>query len=300
MEKTPKMTNQEMEKFAKAGKIAGTLRKDVLSKLVEGAKFIDIADFVESKTKELGGLPAFPVNISVDNIAAHYTPTSDDSSVLRDGDLVKIDIGVHVDGYPADTAVSASVGKSEENEMLIDAAEAALKAAIGIAKPGCRLSSIGRAIQEEIEKRKFKPIANLTGHSMMQWVLHAGTSIHNVETPGTGTLEPGMIAAIEPFSTAGSGHVDEGGPSQIFRLVSSSGVRLPQARALIETAYESYKTLPFAGRWLPANLRFLLPMLVNQRCLHNYPILKEREGKVAQAEHTLFVGEKEVEVLTET
>lgn len=290
--------DEEREKFAKAGKIAGTLRKEVLSKLVEGARFIDIADFVEGKTKELGGLPAFPVNISVDNIAAHYTPFADDSSVLKDGDLVKVDIGVHVDGYPADTAVSASVGKSEENEMLIEAAEAALNAAIGVAKPGCRLGAIGRAIQDEIEKRKFKPIANLTGHSMMQWTLHAGLSIHNVETPGAGTLEPGMIVAIEPFSTTGSGHVEEGGQSQIFRLMNSVGVRLPQARELIETAYESYKTLPFAGRWIPANRRFLLPLLVNQGCLHNYPILREREGKVAQAEHTLFVGEKEVEVLT--
>lgn len=290
--------NQEREKIIKAGKIAGTLRREVLSKLVVGAKFLEIADFVEGRTQELGGKPAFPVNISVNNIAAHYTPTADDSSVLVDGDLVKMDIGVHVDGYPADTAVSASVGKSEENEMLIEAAEAALHAAIGIAKPGCRLGAISRAIQDEIEKRKFKPIANLTGHSMMQWVLHAGTSIHNVETPGTGTLQAGMLVAIEPFSTTGSGHVEEGGPSQIFRLVSSSGVRLPQARELIETAYESYKTLPFAGRWLPAKLRFLLPMLVNQRCLHNYPILKERAGKVAQAEHTLLVGEKEVEVLT--
>ncbi len=293
-----KMTEEGREKLAKAGKIAGTLRKEVPSKLIAGAKFLEIADFVEGRTKELGGLPAFPVNISIDNIAAHYTPTADDSSVLRNGNLVKIDIGVHVDGYPADTAVSASVGKSEENEMLIEAAEAALKAAIDIAKPGCRLGAIGRAIQSEIEKRKFKPVANLTGHSMMQWVLHAGTSIHNVETPGAGTLLPGMLVAIEPFSTTGSGHVEEGGPSQIFRLVGSGGVRLPQARELIETAYESYKTLPFAGRWLPANKRFLLPMLVNQRCLHNYPILKEREGKVAQAEHTLLVGEKEVEVLT--
>lgn len=294
----PKMTDQELEKFAKAGKIAGTLRKEVLSKLAEGARFIDIATFVEARTRELGGLPAFPVNISINNIAAHYTPTADDASVLKDGDLVKVDIGVHVDGYPADTAVSASIGKSEENEMLMEAAEAALEAAIGVAKPGCRLGSIGRVIQDEIEKRKFKPIANLTGHSMMQWFLHAGVSIHNVETPGTGVLEPGMIVAIEPFSTTGSGHVEEGGPSQIFRLIGYRGVRLPQARELMETAYESYKTLPFAGRWIDAKKRFLLSLLVNQGCLHNYPILKEREGKVAQAEHTLLVKDKEIEVLT--
>lgn len=288
----------EREKFAKAGRIAGTLRREVVPRLVEGARLLELADFVEGRIKELGGSPAFPVNISINNIAAHYTPSADDQSILKSGDLVKVDIGAHVDGYPADTAVSASVGKDEENETLIEAAEAALKAAISAAKPGCRLSSMGRAIQDEIEKRKFKSIANLTGHSMMQWTLHAGVSIHNVETPGSGVLEPGMIVAIEPFSTTGSGHVDEGGPSQIFRLVGYRGVRLPQARELMETTYENYMTLPFAGRWLPAHLRFLLPLLVNQGCLHNYPILKEREGKVAQAEHTIFVGEKEVEVLT--
>lgn len=288
----------EKELVVKAGKIAGTLRREIVPRLAEGAKLLELAEFVEGRIKELGGLPAFPVNISINNIAAHYTPSTGDQSILKEGDLVKVDIGAHVDGYPADTAVSVSVGQSGENERLIEAAEAALEAAISASKPGCRLSSIGRAIQDEIEKRKFKPIVNLTGHSMARWLLHAGISIHNIETPGEGTLEPGMIVAIEPFSTTGSGHVEEGGPSQIFRLMNYRGVRLPQARELMEGAFESYKTLPFAGRWLPANRRFLLPLLVNQGCLHNYPILKEKEGKVAQAEHTLLVGEKEVEVLT--
>ena len=121
------MQPEEIECLKKAGAIAKQAVAYAKELIKPDMLLLEIAEQIESKIDELGGKPAFPVNLSIDNIAAHYTPSWNDSSISRG--LLKVDIGVQVDGYIADTAFSIDLENSEENKKLIEAAEAALEKA---------------------------------------------------------------------------------------------------------------------------------------------------------------------------
>jgi len=307
--KEPVITAEERDYYIRAGKIAAQIIREASGKIVEGAKLLDVASFVDERTVELGALPAFPVNLSINEIAAHYTPGLNDESVFSKGDLVKLDVGVHIEGYPSDTAVTVLVGggsdgspESEKKLSMMKAAEEALDAAIKAAGPGVPLSNLGGAIEDAITARGFNPVRNLTGHSMERWVLHSGMNVNNYKGQA-GTLEPGMIVAIEPFATDGAGRIIESSKSLIYGItLNSKNVRATQARALLQSLFDSYKTLPFAKRWVEKkhgpNAAFL-NQLIFSGALHVYPILKEAAGGlVTQAEHTILIEEKGVTVLS--
>lgn len=280
-------SDDELEKFRQAGKITVKTREKVRPMVKEGAKLLDIADFIEGEIRKSNAQPAFPVNISINDVAAHYTPVPGDTSVFKKSDLVKIDFGAHVDGYPSDVAFSVSIGA--DNPM-IKIAEDALALAVSMCRPGTPVGEIGAKIQKLIESHGYKPIGNLTGHSLSRWDLHSGISVPNVGVPSSPVIEEGMVFAIEPFVTDGSGSVVSTLPSQIFMLLPAK-VRLPKAREALEFIAENFGTFPFTSRWLPDEYRGLLPYLVNQRALHQYPILKEAgKGLIAQAEHTVLIG----------
>jgi methionyl aminopeptidase len=287
-------SEDEIEKFRKAGKIAAVIRDKVKPKIKEGVKLLDIAEFIEGEIRKAGAQPAFPVNISINDIAAHYTPIPNDESVFKQGNLVKVDFGAHVDGYPSDLAFSVSIG--EKNPM-IKIAEEALELAVSMCKPGTPVGEIGAEVQKLIESQGYKPISNLTGHSMERWDLHSGISVPNVGVPSSPELEEGSIFAIEPFVTNGGGKVHSTSPSQIFNL-QSMRVRLPKARKALVYIAENFNALPFTSRWLPEEYYRIFPYLVTQRALHQYPILKEvKNGLISQAEHTVLIKDKP-EVLT--
>jgi methionyl aminopeptidase len=279
--------DDELEKFRQAGKITVKVREKVRPLVKEGAKLLDIAEFIEDGIRKAGAQPAFPVNISINEIAAHYTPTLNDSSVFKKGDLVKVDFGAHVDGYPSDVAFSVSVGG--ENPM-VKIADDAVDLALSLCKPGTPVGDIGAKVQRLIESRGYRPITNLTGHSLSQWDLHSGISVPNVGVPFSPVMDEGMVFAIEPFVTDGKGEVVSSTPSQIFMLLPAR-LRLPKAREAVEFIAEHFGTLPFTSRWLPAEYLSLLPYLVKERALHQYPILRESaKGLISQSEHTVLVG----------
>ena len=301
------LEREELELYEKAGKIASQVRREAAERVLEGKRLIDLASFVDVRIAELGAKPAFPINISINEISAHYTPGRDDESRFANGDLAKIDIGVHIDGYISDTAVTVLVGggedgspESERKLSMIKASKEALDAAIRVAGPNVPLSDVGAAIEGAIKARGFLPVRNLTGHNVEQWILHAGLSINNYAGQA-GVLEPGMIVAIEPFATDGAGRVIESKNSLIYSVtLHTKNVRLRQGRDLLQNFFDSYNMLPFARRWIdPAQARFLNPLIISG-ALHVYPILKEAGGGlVSQAEHTLYIGEKGVKVLSE-
>ncbi len=290
----------DKSKILQAGKIAAEAREYARKFIKKGASLLEIADKIESKMIELGGKPAFPTCLSINEIAAHSTPGHDDKRIA-DG-ILKIDMGVHIDGWIADTAFSLDLENSEENKKLILASEKALESAIKAAKKNVKLSEIGKSIFEEIDSLGLSPIINLSGHGIDRYELHSKVSIPNFDNKGKETMEEGLYA-IEPFATSGNGRVHDGKPSGIYRLESERNVRGVLAREFLKFIIEEYKTLPFCSRWLVKRFgtRALigLKQLEENGNLHSYAELIESSGKnVSQSEHTILVEKNEVIVTT--
>lgn len=293
------------ESYLRAGKIASQVREEARRKYHVGSTLFEICETVEAKIRALGAQPAFPVNASLNEIAAHYTAEPNDMTTVKEGDILKIDIGVHVDGYIADTAVT--VCYDAKFESLTKAAEAALAEAVRMARANTKASDIGKAIENVISKLGFRPIQNLSGHSLQQYTIHAGKSIPNIWTIGSSfALQANEAYAIEPFATTkdGSGLVHDGKVRNIFGITSRKPSKDADADRLLETIWSRYRTLPFALRWLTdayeeAKLRRLVDILVKKKNVHAYPILVEGRGRmVVQAEHTLIPNEGGSTVIT--
>lgn len=282
------------ENLIKAGEIARKAREYAKEICRDGAKFIDVTNKIENKIIELGGKPAFPVDISIDYIAAHDTPLYNDERAFKKGDLAKIDLGVHINGYIADTAVSIEIN-SEKNQKLIEASEKALKEAVKLAIPGVSLFEIGQAINEQITKLGFVPIKNLGGHGLGEYLVHTPPTIPNYNNNDQTKLKGDMIIAIEPFATTGQGFVVEGKLSSIYSLLRVKNVRNFEARKIIKFIDENYRTLPFAERWIVKNFgikaQILLKILENENIIEQFNVLPEKsKALVSQAEHTILVG----------
>ena len=289
----------EKDKVIQAGKIAVEARAYARGLIQPGMPLLEIAEKIEAKIIELGGLPAFPVNLSINEIAAHYTPGYDDATLAQG--LLKVDLGVHVDGWIADTAFSLDLEGNSENQNLIRAAEQALENAKSIIQAGMSTDEIGKEIHRTIMSNNFNPIVNLSGHEVDQYDLHAGISIPNFNDTKNKILKKG-IYAIEPFVTAGSGKVHDGKPSGIYLRLESKNVRSPVAREVLEYIIDEYGTLPFCSRWLVKQFGtkalIALKQLEEQGNLHQFAQLVESsKRKVAQAEDTVLL-EKDKTIVT--
>lgn len=301
-----KNSDDALEKYILAGKIAAKVREEIRRSVKEGMPLIEVCEVVEDKIRILGGKPAFPCNISVNEIAAHYTSPPGDKRVIPEKSLVKIDIGVHVDGYIADTAITVCF--NPEYEDMVYAAEKALEAAINMIRPGMLVSRVSSEIQSTIERYGFKPISNLTGHEVARYMIHAGKSIPNISHLTVERLSPGHVYAIEPFVTVKEavGRVNDGPEKYIFRLVKrKSSLKSIEARNLLKIVEDNFKTLPFAERWLikycerEELCREGLMSLLSAKCLVAYPVFVEASLKpVAQSEHTVYVSNEEAIILT--
>lgn len=282
------------DNLIKAGEIARKAREYAKEITKENTKYTDVADKIEKKIVELGGKPAFPVDISVDGIAAHDTPLYQDERILRKGEVVKVDLGVHIDGYIADTAVTIEIN-SDKNQKLIEASEKALKEAVKLAVPGTQIFEIGKVIQEEITKAGFIPIKNLSGHGLGQYLVHTSPTIPNYNNNDKTKLKEDMVIAIEPFATTGQGLVVEGKMSSIYSLYNLRNTRNFDARKIIKFINENYRTLPFSERWIIKEFglkaKLLLKLLENEKIIEQFTILPEKsKALVSQAEHTVLVG----------
>ncbi len=298
------MEEESLKYYRKAGEIAREVLEEGLKKIQPGVKLLEVAEFVENLILEKGGKPAFPCNISVNEIAAHYSPTAWDERVFKNGDLVKLDIGVHVDGYIADTAKSINLGNKNENEKLIKASEEALKNAIDIIKPGVKTNEIGEVVEDTIKSFGFLPISNLTGHQLQRWRLHAGLVIPNIKTRHGDVIREGDVLAIEPFATTGAGRVVDDANAIIFRYLQDRPLRMKEARIILQYVKKNFNTLPFAERWVSSlvpkfRLSQALRQLIYSKAIHAYHILKEKNRKpVSQTEHTIIVTKDGCEVTT--
>jgi len=296
------LPQEVVEKYSLAGRIAGEAREYGLGLVKEGASLLEVATTIEALIISRGARPAFPVNIAVNEVAAHFTPRHDEPGlVFKRGDVVKLDVGVSVDGYIGDTAKTIEIGTGQWTAMK-DAVEDALRAAIEMVRPGVYLSLVGAAIESTIAARGFKSVENLTGHSLERYVLHAGISVPNVKEKGAGTVREGDVLAIEPFATNGMGRVDGKKNSSIYRFVRRRFARTSEARHLLREIETNFSTLPFSERWCTRYVpepAVALEMLLRCGAVSFYPTLREvDDGIVTQAEHTVIVGPEGCTVTT--
>jgi len=292
------------EDYIKAGKIASEVREMARKKNWIGKTVYEICEEIEDEIRKRGAKCAFPVNTSINEVAAHYTAEPNDSLTISDSDLVKIDLGAQINGYIADTAVTVNYDPLYDG--LVQAAEDALGNAMAMIKVGVKASDIGRTIEKTIKQLGYKPIANLSGHSLAQYTIHAGKSIPNIWSIGTFRLSDSDAYACEPFVTTdeGMGFVREGKTRNIFAMVSRKKTKNDEADKLLDFIWNNFNMLPFALRWITKEYeekeaRELLDILIKKKAVHAYPVLIEaNQQRVAQAEHTFIPTENGVTITT--
>ena len=287
---------EQYEKHREAGEILAQVRDEAAERVEVGTEYLALSEWVEDRIRELGGEPAFPLNISVDEEAAHGAAGPGDSRTIGE-EVVKLDIGVHIDGWLADTAITVDLAGEDD---LVAAAEDALDAALDEVAAGVDVGRIGAAIEDTIEGYGYNPVVNLTGHGLGHWEQHTPPNIPNREVSQGATLQAGQVVAIEPFATDGTGKVNDGSDEQIYSLKREGSVRNRQARQALSQITEEFKTLPFAARWLDVDRPAMtLRRLKQKDIVTGYPVLTEDDGcLVSQKEHTVIVTEDGCEITT--
>ncbi len=296
--------SQQLDMFTKSGRILAHIREFVKDLPLNGRSLLEVCEEVEERIRKAEANPAFPCNVGVNEVAAHYTSPWNDTGSVPDGSIVKVDFGVELDGFVTDTAVTVSLNPAYDS--MVVAAEAALQEALAAVAPGRKLSEIGTVVERCIERHGFKPIRNLTGHKIDRYTVHAGKSVPNVSGVESGRFEVGEVYAIEPFVTLkkAEGAVRDADFAYIYRFVKAKGAKTNEAISLAEFIRDSYKTLPFASRWVhnswrAGNFEDTFGELVERRCVVGYPVLVEASGQVvSQAEHTVVVTENGCRILT--
>ncbi|MCS7135002.1 MAG: type II methionyl aminopeptidase [Candidatus Aenigmarchaeota archaeon] len=285
------------EKYIKAGEIAKKAKDLAKKELKSGISVLEFVEKIESFIKKEAGL-AFPVNISINDFSAHCTPDINDTAIFKEGDLVKVDLGVQVDGYIADTAFSIKLG--EKNNVLIKAAEDALKEFIDNISPGKTIEEMSKLVEQVVASYGVKTVKNLAGHSLQQYVQHGGLSIPNTYVKNKYQFKEGDVIAMEIFTTNGEGFVVESSPTNIYMFLKQGALRLDESKKILNRIMQEYKTLPFAKRWLkdlatPVKLNMALKEMVERGVLRDYPPLRERsKGLVAQVEETIIIKDKPI------
>lgn len=288
--------------YRKAGEIASSIRRIIPFITKEKMKIIDLCEKIENLIFEKGGKPAFPCNIGINEVAAHYTSPLEDEALIPENSVVKVDFGVEVSGYIVDTSITISF--NPELDLMVKAVDEALIEAVKFIKDGVKAKQVGEIIENRIKRYGFKPIRNLTGHKIERYTLHTGKIIPNVSEMNNSKIEAGEVYAIEPFATTidGAGVVVDGSKTYIFRFQKEKGSK--EVKELMKFIKEKYSTLPFAFRWLKRDypnesLNKIFEEALSQKCLISYPVLIEAKSKpVAQAEHTVVIRKNECEVLT--
>lgn len=290
-------TEGPLDKYLQAGEIAIKVKELLRQKAKIGASVLEICEAGEAKIIELGGKWAFPLNVSINNIAAHYSAAPDDELVIQSGDLVKLDCGVHVEGYVADTAFTVSFGSDHVD--IIKASEEATKTAIDMIRPGISTERLGEEIEEIIRSYGYRSIRDLTGHQLEQNLLHGQITIPNIKGVKGHKLEAGQAFAIETFASSGTGsiHPDES-KCLIYQLIPFQvGLRLESSRKARKIILSNYKDFPFTTRWIAKELtspiaRLALNDLSTKGQIKRYPALCDVKGSiVSQSEQTVFLTE---------
>ncbi|KNZ80632.1 Methionine aminopeptidase 2 [Termitomyces sp. J132] len=318
-----KMANEDPEttyqSIRRAAEVHRQVRQHARKTIRPGMTMTEIVENIEAGTRALveeNGLECgvgFPTGVSLNHCAAHYTPNAGDTTVLQQGDVLKVDIGVHVKGRIADSAFTLTFDHTYDK--LLDAVKAATDTGIREAGIDVRLGELAGYIQETMESYEVevggkvypvKPIENLSGHNINLYQIHGGKSVLLVKNDDQTKMEEGEYFAIETFGSTGRGRIVEAGECSHYARVFDPPhvpLRLTSAKSLLKTINKNFGTLPWCRRYLDriGESKYLLALnhLVAQGIVQDYPPLCDQRGSMtAQFEHTILLRPTCKEVVT--
>ncbi|KAI9056974.1 peptidase M24A methionine aminopeptidase [Trametes sanguinea] len=306
----------------RAAEVHRQVRKYARKYIRPGLRMIDIAETIEDGVRTLveeNGFESgigFPTGLSLNHVAAHYSPNPGDTLVLGEKDVLKVDIGVHVKGRICDSAFTLSFDPTYD--PLLEAVKAATETGVREAGIDVRLGELAGYIQETMESYEVevngktfpvKPIDGLSGHSIIPYQIHGGKfgkSVRLVRNDDPTKMEEGEYFAIETFGSTGRGRVIEQGEcSHYSRAIDVPPVelRLTSAQSLLKTINKNFGTLPFCRRYLhrlgEKNYLLALNNLVAKGVLNDHPPLCDVRGSMtAQFEHTILLRPTRKEVVS--
>lgn len=287
------VVSEELDKIVRAGEIVSSTLKYASSIVKPGFPVMEVCERLEHHIVNLGGRPAFPCNVSINDVAAHYSSPLNDASIIPENSVVKVDVGAHVDGYIADAAITLCFNSDFID--LVETSREALERAISAIKHGVYIRQVSRIIEGTIKSYGFKPIRNLSGHLMKRFLLHGGKSIPNVASDYDEVFMEGEVYAIEPFVTNGAGYVEDTSSVYIYSFSKMKGFESSAEKRVLKKIRSKFRGLPFSERWLvdlvpSSQIRSVLEKMVYKGALRSYPVLRDAGGGVvSQAEHTVVV-----------
>lgn len=323
---SPKITQPNelnIGSFRKAGLIHKLVRNEVRNKIHAGVKFIDLEKDAESIVKkyikpgENGGF-AFPLGISVNEISAHDSAMIGDERVFKANDIVKIDIGIHVDGCIIDSAFTMIVDGTEDfvdnYQPLLDATADATYTGIRLSGPDANLFDISTAIKETIESYELgngDPISavyGLGGHNILPYKVHGGKLLLSSPHPaqkGSRMVED-EVYAIETFASTGTGKISQKDICSCNHFMLNDDEKLlskldSSKNPVVNWARTQNQSLPFTQLWCTEikNLKKSFDDGIREKVIVPYPPLTDVKNTfTSQLEHTIHVKEYGVEIFS--
>jgi methionyl aminopeptidase len=293
------MDQELISSLIKAGDINKKTQEYAKKFIKPGIELNDIALKIDKFIREHSGNPAWPVNLSLNNEAAHNAYNPEKNHILTDDDVLKVDVGVEVNGYIADS--SQTIYFSKKHEKLSEASKQALFSAKKYLEEhynDAKICDVGEIIENKIKECGFKPISNLTGHCLGRYSQHEAPSIPNVKNSISIKFKDlDTNFAIEPFASTGSGYVREGPDVLIFRFEQDKAVRNKDAKNLLEEI-KKFNGLPFSEYWIGKDLspfvkKFALRELLKSEIISAYPVLYDDKGSYVSQWETTFIITKD-------
>lgn len=320
LEEKDKLLEPQLECFRRAAEVHRKARKWAKDHAKPGIKLIDFVRQIENRSLDMlgGGHTglAFPCGVSINECAAHYTPLEGDERVLKQGDVMKVDFGTHVNGYLIDSAFT--IHFDDKFDPLANASHEATNNAIKAAGVDARLDEIGELVEETIKSYeveidgkvyKCKPVRNLSGHQVGRYHVHAGKSVPLCRGSEPEKMLEGEMYAIETFASTGNGYVNDSGECSHWMLsetgahVMPSSIRQASAKKLLSQIQSQCGTLAFSQRWFSdkgfENVDSPMRLLLQKGIVDDYPPLSDvHNSYVSQFEHTIAIKASGVEVLS--
>jgi curved DNA binding protein len=321
------LSNPEVvDKYKSAAQIANQTMARLVAECRPGVKIAEMCILgdalineglskVYQKDKKMDKSIAFPTCVSPNHCIGHFCPLKDDPSLLGEGDVVKIDLGVHIDGNIAVlghtticTAAPAAAVSGRKADVVC-AAHFAAEAAHRLLRPGKTSTELTDTIQKIAAAFNCQPMENVLSHQMKRFVIDANKTIPNRVNPDAPaeevTFEEGEIYAIDIVMSTGEGKGTEGdAKTTIYKraVENTYSLKMKASRALLSEANKKFSTVPFSTRNLTLDERQVklgLTECLKHELLESYPVVFEKEGEfVAQMKFTALILPSSIDRIT--